>query len=60
MEGNQLMMISSIIKENGMAAMKRVSPDASSTTSGTPTPPNGSLEKNWVARYQNMGGKFPD
>lgn len=46
------------IKENGEATLTNtsVSPDGSSTTSGTPTPPNGIPNENWASRYENIGG----
>lgn len=46
-----------IIRENGLSPVTTTaSPDASSTTSDTPTPPNGIHDKNWVSRYQSIGG----
>lgn len=46
------------IKENGELSLTNtsLSPDESSTTSGTPTPPNGIPSENWVSRYENIGG----
>lgn len=46
------------IKENGepIVTNTSLSPDGSSTTSGTPTPPNGIPTENWASRYENIGG----
>ncbi|KAK7591326.1 hypothetical protein V9T40_002939 [Parthenolecanium corni] len=45
------------IKENGepIVTNTSLSPDGSSTTSGTPTPPNGIPTENWASRYENIG-----
>lgn len=48
------------VSENGMSPLtiSTISPDASTTTSDTPTPPNGIHNENWATRYQTIGGKF--
>lgn len=47
-------------KENGISPLNTTtaSPDAYSTTSDTPTPPNGIHDKNWVSRYHNIDSKY--
>ena len=49
-----------LINENGLSPLtvNTASPDVSSTTSGTPTPPNGIDDKNWVARYESIEGTY--
>ncbi|XKL63471.1 hypothetical protein PGB90_005835 [Kerria lacca] len=45
------------VSENGMSPLtiSTISPDASTTTSDTPTPPNGIHNENWATRYQTIG-----
>lgn len=47
-----------LINENGLSPLtvSTASPDASSTTSGTPTPPDGIDDKDWAARYESIEG----
>lgn len=48
-----------LINENGLSPLTvdTASPDGSSTTSGTPTPPNGIHDEDWAARYESIEGE---
>lgn len=43
------------IKSNGISKTGTTSPEASSTTSDSPTPTNSVHEKNWSSHWQSLG-----